>query len=477
MAERSSRSTAVVVLAAGLGKRLKSSLPKVLHPVCGRPALWHVLQAARGGRPDRIVVVVHHGADQVAEAVRSWGIKPEPQFVDQGTPLGTGHAVMAADDATRGATDVLAMNGDDPLVEAEHVRGLMALHRRSRSAATILTTEVDDPTGYGRVIRRGTELVDIVEEADATPEQRAIREISTIVYAFRRQDLFEALPLIGRSNRQNEYYLPQVLKVLQEKGRKVSATMVDLGGGLGLNTRAGLATVNRIMRDRIIRDHMAGGVTFLDLSTTYVDVGVRIGPDTVVHPLTFLEGDTRIGVGCEIGPSARVADSRIGDGSAVQFAVVRGARIGRGVSVGPFASLRPGTVLDDGAKAGTFVEIKASRVGRGSKVPHLSYVGDTTIGRNTNIGAGTVTVNYDGWDKYGTVIGNDVLIASDTMLVAPVRVGNGAMTGAGSVVTKDVPAGALAIERAEQRNIPGFRDRKEQRKATERRAGRKAGDA
>jgi len=465
----------VVVLAAGVGKRLKSNLPKVLHPVCGRPALWHVIHAASGARPERIVVVVHHGAEQVMEAVRQWGIRPEPSFVDQGQPLGTGHAVMVAEEAVGRAIDVLVMNGDDPLVAPEHVRRVMSLHRRSRSAATILTTEVDDPTGYGRVLRRGTELVDIVEEADASPEVKQIREISTIVYGFRRKDLFEALPLIGRGNRQNEYYLPQVLKVLQEKGRKVSATMVDLGGGLGLNTRAGLATVNRIMRGRILRTHMDNGVTVLDPAATYVDVGVRIGPDTVIHPLSFLEGETRIGAGCVIGPSTRIVDSRVGDSSEVQFSVVRDARIGRAVSVGPFAHVRPGTVLADGAKAGSFVEIKASRVGVRSKVPHLAYVGDATIGRDTNVGAGTVTVNYDGWDKHPTVIGDEVKIGSATMLVAPVKVGRRAMTGAGSVVTRDVPAGALAIERTEQRNLPGFRDRKEKQKAAERRV-RSKGD-
>ncbi len=321
MPEPSSRSTAVVVLAAGVGKRLKSNLPKVLHPVCGRPALWHVIHAASGARPERIVVVVHHGAEQVMEAVRQWGIRPEPSFVDQGQPLGTGHAVMVAEEAVGRAIDVLVMNGDDPLVAPEHVRRVMSLHRRSRSAATILTTEVDDPTGYGRVLRRGTELVDIVEEADASPEVKQIREISTIVYGFRRKDLFEALPLIGRGNRQNEYYLPQVLKVLQEKGRKVSATMVDLGGGLGLNTRAGLATVNRIMRGRILRTHMDNGVTVLDPAATYVDVGVRIGPDTVIHPLSFLEGETDRAR--RLGRPVRPRPSGYGAGGRSQGGLVR----------------------------------------------------------------------------------------------------------------------------------------------------------
>jgi bifunctional UDP-N-acetylglucosamine pyrophosphorylase / glucosamine-1-phosphate N-acetyltransferase len=475
MPEPSSRSATVVVLAAGLGKRLKSKLPKVLHPVCGRPALWHVLRAAGGARPARIVVVVHHGREQVEEAVRSWGVRPEPVFVDQSTPLGTGHAVMVAEPAVGQVSDVVVLAGDDPLISSDHVRRLVGVHRRSKAAATILTTTVDDPTGYWRVTRRGTELVELGAEAD--PQATGPGEIATLAYSFRRGDLFEALPLVDRQNRQSEYYLPDTLHILRDKGLRLSAAHVDAGGALGVNSRAQLTEVNRVMRERIVREHAARGVTFLDPLTAYVDVGVRIGPETVIHPMTFLEGKTRIGGGCEIGPSTRIVDSRVGNGSAVQFSVVRGARIGRRASIGPFAHVRPGTVLADGAKAGSFVEIKASRIGAGSKVPHLSYVGDATVGRNTNIGAGTVTVNYDGWDKHRTVIGDEVKIGSDTMLVAPVKVGRRAMTGAGSVVTKDVPAGALAIERAEQRNVPGFRDRKERRKAAERRAGRKAGDA
>jgi len=454
----------VVVLAAGKGKRLKSKLPKVMHPVCGRPALWHVLRAARAVRPDRIVVVVDHGREQVEEAVRSWDVKPAPVFVEQGEPLGTGHAAMVAERAAGRASDVLVMAGDDPLVAGEHVRELLRVHRRTRSAASILTTEVDDPTGYGRIVRDGSRLKGIVEEADASPSVRQIREISTLVYVFRREDLYKALPLVGRENRQNEYYLPDVLPILMDKGERVSAVPVDLGGGLGVNSRAGLARVARIMRDRINARHMGNGVTLIDPEQTYIDVDVRIGRDTTVHPLTFLEGSTRIGADCAIGPATRIVDSRVGDGSTVQFSVVRGSRIGRRANVGPYAHLRPGTVLADEAKAGAFVEIKASQVGPGSKVPHLSYVGDATIGKRTNIGAGTITVNYDGYEKHPTVIGDDVRIGSDTMLVAPIRIGDRAVTGAGSALTKDVPAGALAVERGEQRIVKGYRARKDAEK-------------
>ncbi len=461
------RSLCVVVLAAGLGKRLKSTLPKVLHPVCGRPALWHVLQAARRTRPRRIVVVVHPGADLVREAVASWGIRPEPVLVEQGEPLGTGHAVMAAEDAVGSVTDVLTLSGDEPLHTPESLNALLRLHRRMKAAATLLTTVLPDASGYGRILRDGNELVRIVEEREASARERRIHEVATMVYAFRRDLLYDTLPLVGADNRQREHYLPDVISILREKGEVVGVATEDLGGVLGINTRAELAGVAAVMRRRINDRHMAAGVTMFDPETTYVEAEVRIGPDTVIHPLTVLEGRTRVGRDCVLGPSTRIADSEVGDGSGVEFSVVRGSRIGRGVSVGPFAHLRPGTVLADGAKAGSFVEIKASRVGPGSKVPHLSYVGDATIGRDTNIGAGTVTVNYDGWDKHPTVIGDEVRIGSDTMLVAPVSVGDRAMTGAGSAITRDVPPGALGIERAEQRNVPGFRDRKEARKAVQ----------
>ncbi len=461
MPEKTRPSLAAVLLAAGQGKRLKSKLPKVLHAVCGRPALWHVARAALSAGPGRLIVVVGHGAEQVEEAVRSWNLSPEPVFVDQGEALGTGHAVAAAEEAVGRAAEVLVMGGDDPLVEGHHVRKLLGVHRRTRSAASILSTEVDEPGGYGRVIRDRTRLVGIVEEADLTPTQRAIREMSTLVYVFRRDDLYKALPLVGRDNRQREYYLPDVLRILMDKGERVSAVLGDFGGWAGVNARDTLATANRVMRERINARHMANGVTIADPSTTHIDVDVRIGPDTVIQPGTFLEGATRIGSGCAVGPLTRIADSRVQDGATIQFSVVRESRVGKGATVGPYAHLRPGTVLKAGAKAGSFVEIKASEVGPGSKVPHLAYVGDTTIGRGANVGAGTVTVNYDGYRKHRTNIGDDVRIGSDTMLVAPVRIGKGAVTGAGSVITKDIPPGALAVERSEQRTVKGYRKRKD----------------
>jgi bifunctional UDP-N-acetylglucosamine pyrophosphorylase/glucosamine-1-phosphate N-acetyltransferase len=459
------RSVAAVVLAAGKGMRMRSARPKVLHEVCGRPSLWYVVRAALAARPSVLAVVVGHGRDQVEEAVLSWRLPVEPVFVPQDEPLGTAHAVRVAEPVVRGAEEVLVLAGDDPLVTGEHVRLLLRVHRRTGAAATLLTTEVDDPRGFGRVVREGDDLVAIVEEADASPEVRAIREVSTLVYAFRRDELFAALPAVRPDNRQREHYLPDVLRILKERGRRVAAVPVDLGGALGLNSRGGLAAVARVMRERIVRRHMEAGVTFVDPATAYVDEGVRIGPDTVVLPLTVLEGATRIGARCRVGPSTRIVDSVVGDDCEVTFSVVRGSRIGKGATVGPYASLRPGTVLEEGARAGTFVEIKASRVGRRSRVPHLSYIGDATIGRDTNIGAATVTVNYDGFEKHRTVIGDEVHIGSDTMLVAPVRVGRRAWTGAGSVITRDVPPGALALERSEQKVVLGYDERKRAERA------------
>jgi bifunctional UDP-N-acetylglucosamine pyrophosphorylase / glucosamine-1-phosphate N-acetyltransferase len=453
-----------VVLAAGKGKRLKSDQPKVLHDVCGRPSLWYVLKAAAAARPRVLGVVVGHGKERVEEAVGSWRLKPQPVLVDQGEALGTGHAVVVSERLIGSADDVLVLAGDDPLVTPDHVRALLRMHRRTRAAGAILTTHLDDPRGFGRVVREGDRLVGIVQEADASPSVRKIHEVSTLVYVFRREDLFRVLPLLNRENRRREYYLADVIHILLEKGETVAAVPADLGGALGLNTRRGLAAVSRVMRTRILERHMAGGVTFVDPASTYVDVDVRIGRDTVVQPMTFLQGSTRVGEGCSIGPATRIVDSAVGDQTEVTFSVVKSSRIGPRASVGPYASIRPGTVLEEGAKAGTFVEIKKSRVGKGSKVPHLSYVGDATIGEETNIGAGVVTVNYDGVAKHRTVIGDRAFVGSDTMLIAPVKVGSEASTGAGSVITRDVPPGALAVERAEQRIVPRYADRKRRKK-------------
>jgi bifunctional UDP-N-acetylglucosamine pyrophosphorylase/glucosamine-1-phosphate N-acetyltransferase len=454
-------SLAAVVLAAGKGKRLRSDTPKVLHPICGRPALWWSLQNVAVVRPSRIVIVVHHGADEVRDAVRSWRITPEPVFVEQGEPLGTGHAVLAAESAIGRVREVVVVGGDFDPVLPEHMRRLLSVHRRTKSAGTILTADVGQPGGYARIVRDGTRLVRIVEGTDAPPELKRLHEVSLLVFAFRRADLFRALPLVGRENRQREYYLNEVFTILMDKGERISAVKVDAGGGMGINSRGDLAETTRVVRERINAAHMSKGVTLVDPASTFIDVDVRIGRDTVIHPLTFLEGSTRIGERVEIGPSTRIVDSRVDDDAVVQFSVVLGARVDRGAQVGPFAHLRSGAVLEAGAVVGNFVEMKASRLGRRSKAKHLTYVGDATIGEDVNVGAGTVFVNYDGYEKHRTVVDDDARIASDTMLVAPVRVGKGAVTGAGSVITKDVPPGALAVERSEQRVVEGYRKRKD----------------
>jgi bifunctional UDP-N-acetylglucosamine pyrophosphorylase/glucosamine-1-phosphate N-acetyltransferase len=449
-------------MAAGKGKRLRSALPKVLHPLAGRPVLRHVLEAARRLRPWRTVVVVSHGKEQVEEAVRSWGI--DAIFVDQGDPLGTGHAVMVAEGAVGRADDVLVLPGDEPLVTAEQLRELMRIHRRRDVAAVLQTTEAAEPRGFGRVIRNGRDLVRITEGDEASREELAITEVATSVYAFRREDLFKALPLLSRETKQKEYYLHHVLPVLLEKGERVAIQRVDADGVVGANSRSEMARAGAVLRRRINEELMASGVTLVDPDRTYIDAGVKVGADTTILPGVHLEGETRVGKGCTIGPDSRIVDSRIDDDVEVTYSVVRGARVGEGATVGPYAHLRPGTVLGRGTKAGSFVEIKASKIGDGSKVPHLAYVGDATIGKGVNVGAGTITCNFDGYEKHRTVIGDGAFIGSDTMLVAPVRIGRNAVTGAGSTITRDVPDGELAVERSEQRNVRGYAERRAKRR-------------
>jgi bifunctional UDP-N-acetylglucosamine pyrophosphorylase/glucosamine-1-phosphate N-acetyltransferase len=457
--KRTPRSLAAVVLAAGKGKRLRSEVPKVLHPVCGRPILWHTLQVVRAAKPARIIVVVGHGADDVREAVRSWGIEPTPIFVEQAEQLGTGHAVQLAEDAVGKSADVLVANGDFDPITAADLRKFLSSHRRSGAAVTLGSTILDRPGGYGRVVRDGRRVTDVLEGRDAPPEIRRIHEVATNWIVFRRDLLYATLPLLDRENRQREYYLNRAISILLDKGERVDAVVCDTGGVLGANTRAGLAGLEALIRRRTNESHMAAGVRLMDPAATYIDVEVRIGRDTVVHPNTFLQTGVRIGRDCSIGPSASLVRSQIGDRSVVWFSMLEDARVGKDCEVGPFARLRPGAVLQDGALVGNFVEVKGSRIGRGSKAKHLAYIGDAELGAGVNVGAGAVVVNYDGYEKHPTVIGDGARIGSDTMLVAPLKVGKGAVTGAGSVITKDVPAGALAVERSEQKNVRNYRKR------------------
>ena len=459
-------SLTVVVLAAGEGKRFRSALPKPLHPVCGRPLLWHVLAAAAPLKAERTVVVVGNGADQVTAATDGFDLGPVV-FATQAAQRGTGDALAAAVPLLEGDGDVLVLFGDTPLVSAELLEGLVDAHRSARADATLLTCTMTDPTGLGRVLRDPDGAVTrIVEERDATPAQRAIREVSAGMYVFRRPVL-NGLSELRPDNDQGEYYLPDLVpQVLAGGGRLVTAEGPE-EEVMGVNDRVELAAAEAVLRRRLLERLMLGGVTVTDPATTFVDADVEVGQDTVLAPLTFLERGTRVGARCRLGPNVRLVGCTVGDDATVAQAVALQSTIGPRVVVGPFASLRPGTELAEGSKAGTFVEVKNSVVGPGSKVPHLSYVGDADIGAGANVGAGTVFVNYDGARKHRTTVGDGAFIGSDTMLVAPVTVGNGAQTAAGSTITKDVPPDALAIERSDQRTIEGWAARRRRQRTKE----------
>ncbi len=449
-----------VVMAAGQGTRMRSTLPKVLHELCGRPMVaWPVLAAQEAGAA---TVVVVGSPDVDLSAALPEGTTTAVQPV----PDGTGGAVLAALAHLDGDAPVVVLSGDVPLVSAEAIAALVNAHAAGTAAATMVTTELDNATGYGRVVRDADGNVERVVETkaagDATPEQLAIREVNTGIFCFDGPALAQALPKVGTDNAQGERYLPDALTVLRDEGETVAAHVVDDPGlVLGVNDRVALAEVRAIAQRRIHEQHMRAGVTIVDPASTLIDAEVTIGPDTVVEPSTYLRGATVVGGGARLGPASSIIDSRIGDGAAVRHSYLDQAELEAGASVGPFAYLRPGTVLREGAKAGTFVEIKNSDVGAGTKVPHLSYVGDADIGPGANLGAATITANYNAKTKVKarTTIGAGARTSVDTTLVAPVTVGEGAYTAAGSVVTQDVPDGALAVARARQTNIEGYADR------------------
>jgi bifunctional UDP-N-acetylglucosamine pyrophosphorylase / glucosamine-1-phosphate N-acetyltransferase len=449
----------VVILAAGEGTRMRSSLPKVLHPICGVPMiLWPVL-AARAAGAERVVVV-----DNPKELLREH-LPEEVEVAIQHEPRGTGDAVAAAADAIDPAAPVLVINGDMPLITGEAIQALIEAHRTAGAAATIASMELDDPTGYGRVVRGSDGTVDRVVETkragDATVAELAIREVNAGLYLFDGGALLAALRQLDADNAQGELYLPGVLPLLAEAGSAVHAHVLahpDLA--LGVNDRVDLALVTRLAQRRIHEAHQRAGVTIIDPASTLIEATVAIGRDTTIEPSTFLRGATRIGDGCRIGPLTTIIDSVLGDQVTVLQSHVHGATAAAGVSIGPFAYLRPDAVLREKAKAGTFVEIKNSTIGAGTKVPHLSYVGDADIGEGTNLGAGTITANYDGRRKHRTTIGDRVKVSVDTSFVAPVTIGDDAYTAAGSVITEDVPPGALGVARQRQTNIEGYAERR-----------------
>ncbi len=451
MAGRHHRRLSAIVLAAGEGTRMRSALPKVLHPLCGRPMLLHVLDALGELPLDRIVVVVGHGAEQVTKATQELVTSTVPvEFVEQAVARGTGDAVTVAltafGDDVDPDDDVLVVLGDTPLLRAETLAALAAEHRLAEAAATLLTARVDDPTGYGRIVRdAGGRVERIVEHADAGSDELTIDEVNPSIYCFRRGLLAPALRRLDRQNAKEELYLTDVVGVLREAGHAVLAIEVaDPVEALGVNDRSQLAEAETELRMRINRRWMRDGVTMTDPAQTYVDAGVEIGPDVHLLPGTILQGRTVVATGAIIGPSTRLVDTTVGRDAVVDHTVARDSEIGAGATVGPYVSLRAGTRLAPGSHVGTFVEIKNSDIAEGAKVPHLAYVGDADIGAGANIGAGTITANYDGRRKHRTKVGKGARTGSNTVLVAPVEVGDGAYTGAGAVVNRDVPPGAMA---------------------------------
>jgi bifunctional UDP-N-acetylglucosamine pyrophosphorylase/glucosamine-1-phosphate N-acetyltransferase len=448
-----------VILAAGEGTRMRSALPKVLHPLCGRPMIAWPVEAAQAAGAGR-VVVVDNPKRRLGAALPA-GV----EVAVQAAPRGTGDAVAAAAGLLGDRDTVVVLNGDVPLVTAEAIRALIDAHERAGAAATMATMELDEPGQYGRVVRDDDSSVLRVVEAkapgDATPEELRLREVNTGVYAFDGAALKAALAELDADNAQGEVYLPDVLPVVRRAGRRVAAHVVDDPAlTLGVNDRVELAEVRRLAQRRILEAHMRAGVTVTDPASTVVDAGVVIGRDTTLEPFVQLTGATAVGAEATIGAMSTLVDTRVGDRATVLHSHLTGARVDEDATVGPFAFLRPDAHLHPGAKAGTFVEIKNSEIGPGAKVPHLSYVGDADVGEKSNLGAGTITANYDGRSKHRTTIGRRVRISVDTALVAPVTVGDDAYTGAGSVITDDVPPGALGIARERQRNVEGYAERR-----------------
>ncbi len=452
----------VVILAAGQGTRMRSATPKLLHPLCGAPMIaWPVAAALAAGAAG--VVVVDGPERRLAPLLQG-----QVEVAIQHEARGTADAVMAAAEHIDPARPVVVLAGDVPLITAETLRALTEAHVRDGAAATMVTATLEDPSGYGRVIRAPDGTVERVVETkaagDATELELQVREVNTGIFAFHGEALLEALGQVRADNAQGELYLPDVIPILRDRERTVVAyELSDPTETLGVNDRIALAEVRALAQSRIHEQLMRSGVTIVDPLATVIDVDAEVAQDSVIAPFTSLHGSTRIGAGSTIGPHSTLIDARVGDGATVLHSYVREADIGDRVSVGPFAYLRPGAVMRQGSKAGTFVEIKNSEVGEGSKVPHLSYIGDAIIGERTNLGAATITANYDGYRKHRTTIGSRVRTSVDTTLIAPVILGDDAYTAAGSVIGKDIPPGALGVARAHQRNIEGYSERRRER--------------
>jgi bifunctional UDP-N-acetylglucosamine pyrophosphorylase/glucosamine-1-phosphate N-acetyltransferase len=446
----------VLVMAAGKGTRMRSALPKVLHPVCGRPMVQWVIDAARAAGASEVVCVTRPG-DGVAE-----GLPDDVTVVEQTSGEGTGAAVLAAREAITPGATVVILSGDHPLVSEQVISELVATNSGEAAAATILTTESLDPTGYGRIVRSPNGSVERIVETKHTeglsPAELAIREANLGTYAFDADALFEALTVVGEEG--GEIYLTGVFPVLRRAGRRIATNLTeDVSSAMGVNSRVDLMEIERLAQQRILERHALAGVSFLAPGSIRVEAGVEIGGDTTIAPGVTLRGDTRIGAGCEIGPQTTITDSQLGDGVVCLHSFLTAARVDAGASIGPFAYLRPDAHIGEGAKIGTFVEIKNSEIGAGAKVPHLSDLGDADVGDGANVAAGNVTANYDGFAKHRTQIADGVRTGVNTSFIAPVTVGEGAYIGAGSVISQDVPPGALGISRPEQKNVDGYAER------------------
>ena len=452
----------VAILAAGKGTRMKSVRPKVLHHVAGRPMVDYVMRAAQSLAPRTTTVVVGHMKEVLRQGLERY---PGLSFVTQEPQLGTGHALLQTAAVLEGQSGyVLLLSGDVPLLKSHSLANLVKKHEETNAAATVLTAMVDQPYGYGRIVRIKGRISRIVEERDASPAQRKVKEINSGVYVFSLAPLFDALRGLATANAQGEYYLTDLISIYRRRRRTVETVVVEDPNEIrGINSRSELAEASRIVRQKKNEELMAAGVTIEDPATTYIDDDVVIGADTVIHPGVHLEGRTQIGQACEIHAGVRIINSVLDDRVTVQnFCVINGGRLGAGVTIGPFAHIRPDTELRESVHIGNFVELKKSVLGKGTKAGHLSYLGDSVIGEGVNIGAGTITCNYDGKQKNQTTIEDGAFIGSDTQLVAPVTIGKGAYVGSGSTVRENVPAGALAVSAGKQRNIDGWVEKKAQ---------------
>lgn len=450
-----------IVLAAGQGKRMKSKLYKVLHPVCGKPMVGHVVNVVKKVKAEKAVVVVGHGAESVIQYLGD-----QVEYAYQSEQLGTGHAVQQAEELLgqeEGTTVILY--GDTPLVTDTTIAKLQQFHQTNHLAATVLTAVVPDPTGLGRIIRdEEGNIQRIVEQKDCNEEQAQITEINTGMYCFDNKKLFAALKKVTNLNSQGEYYLTDVLEILRNDDERVGAYIApDYTEGIGVNDRVGLAEAEQLMRTRIVRNHQVNGVTVIDPTSAYIESDVQIGADTIVYPGTVLRGHTIIGEDCQIGPNADIKDTAVANGATVKHSVINSAQIGENTTVGPFAYIRPDSIVGANCKIGDFVELKNAHLGDGTKVSHLSYVGDARVGKAVNIGCGAITVNYDGYNKEMTEIGDRAFIGSNVNLIAPVKVGEDAFIVAGSTITQNVNDNDLALARSRQVNKPGYASKLKER--------------